>query len=272
MGKNPNENDKNRVENKESSARPASSSTQRNSRMNSGMANRGDSSTIALIKDLDGKFSALSANLGQRIRAEVQSGIRAALADQIRSEIETDVRAEIVHEVRIEMAGRLKSMIADHARLDPAKILHDFSLHVAELLEKSDNEEIQSLTQQQLINTLRQAVLESFQSRKLHLAQLAELDCYLKESNGSESMKMLANEWLTVAGLQRVDSPVDHPEYFTITNEPTDGYFIDIVQSAYLDSLTGRVVRNGRLRYVSEPTLTQDEPQVSKRTKTGKKV
>ncbi len=238
--------------------RPASSPVSREARSTHGGTNRGDIATISLLKDLrhdlEGKISAMSATIGHRIQAEVRSGVRAALKDEIRAEIEAEVRDEITHEIRVEMANRLKSMVKDHDRLDPLKILDGFVRHAADLLAESEGRH-GDLTQQQLVSTLRQAVLESFQSRKLHLAQLAELDCRLRETGGPESLLLLVDELLTVAGLRRMETYTDHPQHFTIVNTPAEGQFISMVQPAYIDSTTGRVVRSGRLRHVADPVF-----------------
>ncbi|MFC0865519.1 hypothetical protein ACFHYQ_24805 [Sphaerimonospora cavernae] len=197
----------------------------------------------------------LSSSLGKT----VQRHVREALKAEVRQSIEAEVRAEITDEIRKEMTVRLNSLISDYRHLDPAKILEGFLQEATNLLSTSPQPAADSLTQRELVEGLRQAVLEAFGSRRLHLAHLAELDSHLREATDLGGIRLLVDEWFAVAGLKRIASPVERSECFATMNSPTDGPYLALVRPAYVDAVTHKIVRSGQLRHTDDPASALDD-------------
>ncbi|MEV4896343.1 hypothetical protein AB0K48_43970 [Nonomuraea sp. NPDC055795] len=199
---------------------------------------------------LDDRLDRLSSELAQT----VQSHVRQALKADIRQAIEAEVRAEITKEVRREMAERLDASVNDHEQLDPVRILNDFVRRTTELLSNSPQAAGDSLTQRELVEGLRQAVLDAFSNRRLHLAHLAELDSHLKANTNLEDIELLVDEWFMVTGLRRVITPTEGPECFVPVNSAVDGPYLALVRPAYVDTATQKIVRSGQIRHTNDPT------------------
>ncbi|WP_433515276.1 hypothetical protein ACQP2T_06450 [Nonomuraea sp. CA-143628] len=207
---------------------------------------------------LDARFDRLSSDLEKTVKKHVRQALRA----EIRQEVEREVRAEIERDVHQEMAARLAGLVSEHHHLDPATILQDFVRQVTELLSGSPQPAADTLTQQELVEALRQGVLDAFRARRLHLAHLAELDSHLREATDLDSIRLLVGEWFTVTRLKRVTTPAESPECFTAVNLPTDGPYLAVVRPAYVDMATRKTVRSGQLRHTDDPAsaIHDDSP------------
>ncbi|MEU6788792.1 hypothetical protein ABZ912_57230 [Nonomuraea angiospora] len=207
---------------------------------------------------LDTRFNQLSSDLEKTVKKHVRQALKA----EIRQEIELEIRAEIAAKVHREMAVRLADLVREHQHLDPATILQDFVRQATELLSNSRQPAADTLTQQELVEALRQGVLDAFRARRLHLAHLAELDSHLREATDLESIRLLVDEWFAVTGLKRVTTPAESPECFTTVNPPADGPYLAVVRPAYVDMATRKTVRSGQLRHTDDPAsaIHDDSP------------
>lgn len=225
----------------------------RSSRTPNTRTGRPDSDVKAAITNLQAALGTRLERLSSDLEKSVQAHVREALKAEVRQSIEAEVRAEITSRIRREMATRLDSMITGYRHLDPAKILEQFLQEATDLLSTSPQPAADSLTQRELAEGLRQAVLEAFQGRRLHLAHLAELDSHLREAMDLEGIQLLVDEWFAVTGLTRITSPVEGPECFATVNSPTDGPYLALVRPAYVDAATRKIVRSGQLRHTDDP-------------------
>ncbi|MEV4802321.1 hypothetical protein AB0K18_20085 [Nonomuraea sp. NPDC049421] len=207
---------------------------------------------------LDAGFDQLSSNLEKTVKKHVRQALKA----EIRQEVELEVRAEIELDVHREMAARLAKLVDEHQHLDPAPILQDFVRQATELLSASPQPAADTLTQQELVEALRQGVLDSFRARRLHMAHLAELDSHLREATDLEGIRLLVDEWFAVTGLKRVTNPAESPECFTTVNPPADGPYLAVARPAYVDMTTRKTVRSGQLRHTDDPAsaIHDDSP------------
>ncbi|MFJ3305049.1 hypothetical protein ACIPSA_18380 [Streptomyces sp. NPDC086549] len=102
---------------------------------------------------------------------------------------------------------------------------------------------------------LRKQVVASATARWAHLAQLAQLDAALAQGAGQEVIRTLAQGWITQAALERVRDG-EHPEADLLFELVEDhGGPLEVLEPAYVDGLTGRLVRQGRARR-AEPLST----------------
>lgn len=100
----------------------------------------------------------------------------------------------------------------------------------------------------QAYEALRVAVTEAAQARRVHLAQLTELDRALRASTSLDGPRLLLKDMMATAGLERVDDP-GRTDVF----EPMDAAEgeVEVAEPAYVDGASGRVIRQGRLRSAS---------------------
>lgn len=210
----------------------------------------------AIEKSVNTSGERIIDSIRHEVRAHIGKGIRDAFRQEIRAELAHEVKAEIKAELRREMKVRLSSIAEERTQLDPAVLLESFIRQVSDVLEKSGGEHAEALTQQQLLSVIRQAVLDALRSRKLHLSHLAELERMVKDGT-LEQVPQLLPEWFVRAGLERVDDPTAHPERFAVINEGHDGQFVQVVQSAYIDQMTGQTIRPGQLRRTTTPQLQE---------------
>ena len=98
---------------------------------------------------------------------------------------------------------------------------------------------------------LRKQVIASASSRLQHVAQLAEFDVALRRGASAEDLAALIDQWLGQAGIERVEDPSVQGAWET----DAIGHAAEVEIPAYVDGVTGRLVRQGRLR------LTRETPQ-----------
>lgn len=91
---------------------------------------------------------------------------------------------------------------------------------------------------------LRRQVIAGAQERMAHLVQLADFDVALRSGADVESLLRLTSDWLRQAGIAAVDTAADDLQFETPTG---DGPW-EVALPAYVDTATGRIVRQGRLR------------------------
>lgn len=90
---------------------------------------------------------------------------------------------------------------------------------------------------------LTEAVQEANQHRRAHLAQLAHLDRALRAATSLDVPRKLLADFMMQAGLERV-TDTDRAELFTVDEARVH---TEAVEAAYVDTSTGRVVRQGRM-------------------------
>jgi hypothetical protein len=95
---------------------------------------------------------------------------------------------------------------------------------------------------------LRKQVVNAVSERLNHLSQLVQLDVALNHAVDPDQLTKLVNSWFEQAALIRVDDP-QHPQRDALFELVADqGGAYEVLQPAYLDTLTGRVIRLGRAR------------------------
>ena len=95
---------------------------------------------------------------------------------------------------------------------------------------------------------LRAAVTDAAQTRRVHLAQLTELDRALRASSTLDGPKLLLEDMMSDVGLERIEDSTRVDLFEEINSE---GNEYAVAEAAYIDSGTGRVVRKGRFRLVA---------------------
>ncbi|MEV5409604.1 hypothetical protein AB0K60_12305 [Thermopolyspora sp. NPDC052614] len=212
-------------------------------------------------EETDAQLAALTEELPERLRKEigdeVEARVRGCLRQEVRREIEDQVRHEIKAELRAEYEKRLDEVRRERTRLDPTRLATAFSDRTIELLHREVAGKAQVPTSQQIAVTIKQGVLDALRSRRMHLAQLAEID-RLIASGELNDLPLLLREWFTRAGLTQSRDAVGHPEYFTVVNGPEEGIYLQVIEPAYIDEATGQVIRAGRLRHADEPEIADD--------------
>jgi len=92
---------------------------------------------------------------------------------------------------------------------------------------------------------LRKQVVASATARQAHVAQLAEFDVALARGASAEDLRAMVTQWLEQAGVARVEDP-GRREAFDSSLPP--GVDADVETPAYINTATGQLVRQGRLR------------------------
>ncbi len=95
---------------------------------------------------------------------------------------------------------------------------------------------------------LRKQVTAAVSERLNHLSQLVQLHAAVAGGADARALSQLVESWFEQAGLLRVDDP-GHPQAHALFKvvEDKDGA-PEVIDPAYVDSITGRVIRPGRLR------------------------
>lgn len=101
---------------------------------------------------------------------------------------------------------------------------------------------------------LRKQVIAGATARNAHVAQLAEFDVALRRGASAGDLLKLTAQWLDQAGVVRIDDPT-HREAFESTVAPGAPVEVDI--PAYVNTVTGQIVRQGRLRERQVPAVEQ---------------
>src|SRR5579885_2330521 len=109
---------------------------------------------------------------------------------------------------------------------------------------------------------LRKQVVNAVSERLTHLSQLVQLDAALRHGAERDALEKLTDSWFEQASLARIDD-ANHPERDVLFELVSDhGGLFEVLEPAYVDTLTGRVIRPGRARRapVPAPTPAVDEP------------
>ena len=91
---------------------------------------------------------------------------------------------------------------------------------------------------------LRRQIVGSSAERTAHLVHLAQFDAALRAGEPPGALALLATDLLAQAGLERCDDPA-RPGAFDIS-PGAEGEDLRVVEPAYVETHTGRVVRRGR--------------------------
>ena len=95
---------------------------------------------------------------------------------------------------------------------------------------------------------LRKQVVASVTERMAHLAQLVQLDSALTAGADAESVGKLVRGFVEQASLERVTNP-KHAERDLLFEVVEDlGGRLEVLEPAYVDAVTGRVIRRGSIR------------------------
>jgi hypothetical protein len=95
---------------------------------------------------------------------------------------------------------------------------------------------------------LRKQVVTAVTERMAHLAQLVQLDSALTAGADADSVGKLVRGWVEQASLERVADP-EHPQRDLLFELVEDlGGRHEVLEPAYVDAVTGRVIRRGSIR------------------------
>jgi len=100
---------------------------------------------------------------------------------------------------------------------------------------------------------LRKQVVTAVADRLAHLAQLVQLDAALSRGADAGSLAKVVAGWVEQASLARVTDPgaADGDLLFALVEDL--GGPAELVEPAYVDTVTGRVIRQGKIRKASPP-------------------
>jgi hypothetical protein len=95
---------------------------------------------------------------------------------------------------------------------------------------------------------LRKQVMAAVSERLAHLSQLVQLHAAVAGGADGRVLTTLVDNWFEQAALLRVDDPA-HPQAHALFEVVEDrGGAAEVIDPAYVDSITGRVIRTGRIR------------------------
>jgi hypothetical protein len=103
---------------------------------------------------------------------------------------------------------------------------------------------------------LRKQVINAASSRMNHLTQLTQWDAAIRHGAGTQDLTDMLDSWFEQSGLERVTDagPGELDRYFEFVGARSGGP-VEVMAPAYVDSVTGRVVRLGRVRPASRGHL-----------------
>jgi hypothetical protein len=104
---------------------------------------------------------------------------------------------------------------------------------------------------------LRRQILSATADRIAHLAQLVQLRHTVANASSLEELAKHIDAWMEMADLQTV-TDLDHPEgdtFFEVLGGEGNG--LELLEPAYVDGRSGRVVRQGRVRRVPGPEVDE---------------
>lgn len=128
------------------------------------------------------------------------------------------------------------------------ELVEEFTKVTTKLIARLDTE---TVSQQHVGTIVRQSVFEALRTRKLHHAQIVEIDrLVLRETRNSKIRERLP-DWLARAGLRRVEE-LDRQTmaWFTILNQDDYGDCVRVVHPAYVDANTGALVQSGQVKRI----------------------
>lgn len=101
---------------------------------------------------------------------------------------------------------------------------------------------------------LRKQVIAAATARQAHVAQLAEFDVAIHRGASAEDLRALVSQWLDQAGVARVEDAAVRGAF---DSSVPPGLDADVETPAYINTVTGQLVRQGRLR-----ARASDQPEV----------
>lgn len=103
---------------------------------------------------------------------------------------------------------------------------------------------------------LRKQVVSAMSERLTHLTQLVQLDAALAQQAAPDVLGKLVDGWLEQSSLVRV-TDVAHPEAGVLFEMVEDlGGEAVLLSPAYLDTISGRLIRQGRIRRTGSAVST----------------
>lgn len=100
---------------------------------------------------------------------------------------------------------------------------------------------------------LRKQIVTAVTERLAHLSQLVQLDAALAAGADVEYLARLVNGWVEQTTLAKIADP-DHPSQGMLFEMVEDrGGAMEILEPAYVDTSSGRVMRQGRARRAGTP-------------------
>ena len=105
---------------------------------------------------------------------------------------------------------------------------------------------------------LRKQIVAVAKEHWAHLAQLAAMDVAINHVTEVHELRRVSKEWLDQAGVLRVDKPSrESPvEMYETLGHGSD--ILEIIQPAYVDSTTGRIIKAGRLKLGDRTRMRAD--------------
>jgi hypothetical protein len=93
---------------------------------------------------------------------------------------------------------------------------------------------------------LRKAITAATSDRLAHLVHLAQIDAALRRREDPKALALLLRDLMSQAGVDVVDDPTDR-ELYDVEGS-ADAAVLQVLEPAYVDTATGRLVRHGRAR------------------------
>lgn len=116
---------------------------------------------------------------------------------------------------------------------------------------------------------LRKQVVTAVTERLSHLAQLVQLDAALAHGADAEYLTKVVSGWLEQASLARVADPA-HPDQDLLFELVEDlGGPVEVLEPAYVDAVTRRVIRQGRARRAARPAPPGPDPAAAQAGQPG---
>jgi hypothetical protein len=106
---------------------------------------------------------------------------------------------------------------------------------------------------------LRKQVIAAVSARTTHLSQLAQWDVALRHGASPADLAEMLDRWFEQAGLVKLADPAD-PEFarcFEFVDDRPGGP-VEVLEAAYVDRTTGRLVRPGRARHAVHRPLQRE--------------
>jgi hypothetical protein len=110
---------------------------------------------------------------------------------------------------------------------------------------------------------LRKQVIAGATARQAHTAQLAEFDVALRRGASTDDLLALSAQWLDQAGIACIEDPTVRDAF---DSSVPPGVVAEVQIPAYVNKVTGQLVRQGRLRAreaaADEAPTTEEAPVV----------
>lgn len=151
-------------------------------------------------------------------------------------------------------------------RLDKVELSLRELVHEAELLKTVlIVKEPESTVAAGAFDGLRKQIVAVARERWAHLAQVAQIDAAVNHVSEVSELRTIAQQWLEQAGIKKLDGPTSQEqvtEQFELVGQ--GNCVVETINPAYIDTQTGRVVKQGVLRLgeqaadLSPPTPSDD--------------